>query len=73
MTLLDGHTDIAGRTIIACDVENDRDGRDLASRSGATNMKRRDQRDHQSADKPQQGRGLHHDGERGHAIVHGAE
>ncbi len=30
MTLLDGHADVVGRTIIARDVENDGDGPDLA-------------------------------------------
>ncbi len=73
MALLDSHADIAGRLVIACDVENDGDGSDLPGRRSATNMKRRDQRYHQHADKPQQGCGLHSDGERGNVTAHGAE
>lgn len=73
MTLLDGHADIAGRLVIASDIENDGDGPDLSGRCSAANVKRRDQRHHQCADKPQQGGGLHRDGERGGATAHGAE
>lgn len=73
MALLDGHADIVGRTIICRSIENDGGGSDVAGRGGATHMEHSDQRHHQSAEKPQQSCGLHHDAKQGDATTHGAE